>query len=163
MMRSDEMVSRNREKRLNRSGPRSKRIDCIVLALPGYTSHQGRVLAEIYGEKLEPDIVFVYYGWNDHWLAFGRPDSKRTVHLFAENLYQNIRTVQALRKTMTFFNVISDNPVSQVRVSLDEYRENLTAILKVFQRSSIPVIFVTAPTSHYQLVLAGFVQNNFLR
>ncbi|MCI0603866.1 hypothetical protein L0156_12735 [bacterium] len=71
--------------------------------------------------------------------------------------------MQALRKTMTFFNVISDNPVSQVRVSLDEYRENLTAILKVFQRSSIPVIFVTAPTSHYQLVLAGFVQNNFLR
>ena len=47
--------------------------------------------------------------------------------------------------------LISDQPLNQPRVSLEEYEKNLSEILSLFKRRSIPVIFLTAPTSHYQL------------
>ncbi len=51
----------------------------MTLALSGYSSHQGRVLAELYGETLEPDLAVIYFGWNDHWRAYQTIDSQKVV------------------------------------------------------------------------------------
>jgi len=51
------------------------RVEAVNLGVPGYSSHQGRIVAELYGEVFEPDLVFAAFGWNDHWLAYGAPDA----------------------------------------------------------------------------------------
>ena len=48
--------------------------DSVTLAVAGYSSFQGRVIAERLAGGLEGDLALVYFGWNDHWLANGAPD-----------------------------------------------------------------------------------------
>lgn len=42
----------------------------------GYSLMQGYRQFLRYGPKFDPDIVTIYFGWNDHWL-YDRPDHKR--------------------------------------------------------------------------------------
>ena len=57
-------------------GTDSLRFECITLAVSGYSSYQGKVMAEMYGGLFEPDLVVVLFGWNDHWQAYHSIDSK---------------------------------------------------------------------------------------
>jgi hypothetical protein len=47
----------------------SNEVECINLGTCGYSSEQGRRLWGLYGPRLKPDYVTIYFGWNDHWLA----------------------------------------------------------------------------------------------
>jgi lysophospholipase L1-like esterase len=42
-----------------------RRIEVVPLAVPGYTSHQGRLWLERDIDRLGPDLVIVLFGWND--------------------------------------------------------------------------------------------------
>ncbi|MEM8995652.1 MAG: SGNH/GDSL hydrolase family protein [Acidobacteriota bacterium] len=44
------------------------------LAVAGWSSYQGRRQVERDVPALEPRVVTVYYGWNDHWIGFGIED-----------------------------------------------------------------------------------------
>ncbi len=43
-----------------------------------------------------------------------------------------------------------NEPLEQVRVPADQYRNNLAGIYDVLNAAGIPVVFLTAPTSHYR-------------
>src|SRR5262249_7730440 len=60
-------------------GSPARQFECINMSMVGYSSHQGRVLAGRYGAMFQPDAVIVCYGWNDHWRAYGAPDSRKVV------------------------------------------------------------------------------------
>jgi lysophospholipase L1-like esterase len=136
---------------------KGKSFDSVILAIPGYSSHQGRVAAEMYGQNLEADVVVVYFGWNDHWKAYGSIDSEKVVHVshslpsrFFARASRDMRLLQAmnwLRQRMTG----ADQPIGRLRVPPEEYAANLTAIDALFEQHGTQVIFVTAPTSHYAL------------
>src|SRR5438046_2553911 len=49
------------ELQLNLRRPRRSRFDCVTLAVAGYSSHQGRVLADLHGRRLDPDLVVVCF------------------------------------------------------------------------------------------------------
>ncbi len=133
--------------------------ESVNLSISGYSSYQGRVLADLYASKLEPDLIVIYYGWNDHWLAYGSVDSEKNIFPLPNNLltialsaYENIRILQAARKIIHIFSVTQQTkPINEVRVPLHQYRQNLTMIHAIFQRQNIPVMFITAPTAHYRL------------
>jgi lysophospholipase L1-like esterase len=136
-------------------GGDSLRFECITMAVSGYSSYQGRVMAEMYGEMLEPDLVVVLFGWNDHWLAYRAIDSEThsgDYNDIISRAYHNLRLLQFMKKTFAAqARSESDLVLDEVRVSLDEYRENLTRISDMFTYKNVPVIFLTSPTSHYRL------------
>lgn len=156
-----------------RSAPsaQGQSFDSVIMAIPGYSSHQGRVAAEMYGQHLEADVVVVYFGWNDHWEAYGSIDSEKVVHVshslpsrVLARASRDSRLLQAMnwvRQRM----IGADRPIGRVRVPPEEYAQNLTAIEELFSKHGTQVIFVTAPTSHYTmsvppaLLLLHFVED----
>ena len=140
---------------LNAMPQKNNLYEPVVFAVPGYSSHQGRVLAEKYAKSAEADIVFVSFGWNDHWLAFGKVDSEKRVLLtgnasvrFINQIYQKSRLLQFGRK-MVDTALGKNKPLNETRVSLEEYSQNLLKIKSVF--GNTPVVFMTPPTSYYRL------------
>jgi lysophospholipase L1-like esterase len=146
----------------NRTPDTSTRFESVTLALSGYSSHQGRVLAEMYGRKLEPDVAVVYFGWNDHWQAYQAVDSQKVVRVSnsfgARSLAvaQRSRLVQGVESLAASFSGASA-PIGQVRVPSAQYRENLLAIQKIFKEQNVPVVFISAPTSHYRLGVPDYL------
>ncbi len=137
--------------------PAGKRAEAVSMAVPGYTSFQGRRAAEAYGPAFDPDVVFVFFGWNDHWAAYREIDSKKTLApprgalaKLAAGLLEHSRLAQGAAWVSTHV-VHVERPMNLPRVPPDEYRENLTAIQALFAARGIPVVFVTAPTTFYRV------------
>jgi lysophospholipase L1-like esterase len=134
-----------------------KKTETILLAVAGYSSYQGRVMAEKYGELFEPDLAFVYFGWNDHWLAYGEIDAEKEIIVKTSTLHQIGRWVYAQSRISQLLvylrDLLSDanSPIEQVRVPLDDYANNQRCIQEIFIEQSIPVVFITAPTSRYKV------------
>ena len=140
-------------------------IEAVNLGVPGYSSHQGRAIAETRADALDPDLVFVHYGWNDHWLAYGTIDSDKLVEAptglratrVARELF-NLRLIQLGRKLRHAAQPgEAEAPLDRVRVPADEYRENLRSIQRHFAARGVPVVFVTAPTSHHVLGVPSYL------
>lgn len=129
--------------------------ESVKLAVAGFSSHQGVVMAELYGLTLEADAAVVYFGWNDHWLAYRQTDTEaadnRLGH-FMNEVYHHSRLLQWMRSTLKpQSHAAVDTALNIVRVHSDQYRENLLKIHRVFDELNVPVIFITAPTAHYRL------------
>jgi lysophospholipase L1-like esterase len=146
----------------------ARRFESITLAISGYSSYQGRVLAELYGERFEPDVAVVYFGWNDHWQAHQAIDSQRVApdsrSPRARRLafFQRSRLVQELRSLSASLGGAKEL-IGEVRVPRVQYRENLLTIQRIFERQNVPVVFITAPTSHYRLGVPDYLVNqNFV-
>jgi len=138
----------------------------------GYSSYQGRVLAERYASKLDPDLAVVYFGWNDHWNAYGAIDSEKVVNTstsawthIARLFYRRSRLIQAGGWLLdTLVRPASSQALDQVRVPPNQYQENLLRIKELFESIHVPVVFITAPTSHYRLGVPDYTVNmNFAR
>lgn len=127
----------------------SREVECVSLSIAGYTSHQGRVLAERYGAEVAPDVVVVFYGWNDHWLAYGAPDHEKqppeSPGLFEAAVGQ-LRLLQLIARFAG-----GDEPIDEVRVPPRQYRDNLSRLAGVFEATGVPVVFITAPSGHRKL------------
>ncbi len=161
---------------LNRSGTPEPidRVETVSLSIAGYTSHQGLVAARKYGALVDPDVVVLHYGWNDHWLAYGSPDHEVPVpSRFAplgDAIYDSSRLLQwahHLRSGLESGKGASEEPdgarpadlrhllgseLRQVsRVPPDRYRQNLLEIARLFGALEAPVVFVTPPSAHRTL------------
>ncbi|MEW6110531.1 MAG: GDSL-type esterase/lipase family protein [Thermodesulfobacteriota bacterium] len=142
---------------LNAGNTNPKRqFESITMAVTGYTSHQGKVMAEKHGAMAEPDLVVVYFGWNDHWQATGAPDADHKGlpprSWWEQSRLNHLRVFQAIRKMSAAISPHpADLPVGELRVSPDQYRKNLLRIGELFSARNVPVIYITAPTSQYRL------------
>lgn len=130
--------------------------ECITLAIPGYSSFQGCKVAELYGHIVNPDIVVVYYGWNDHWLAYGAVDSRKDAHSLTPSMGRLRYHLFKSRLVQFIHYLVSSHEkenalLTEPRVSLKEYESNLISIYRIFDRLNATVVFITAPTSHYTL------------
>jgi lysophospholipase L1-like esterase len=144
--------------RLRRLAP-AQEFDDVVLAVPGYSSHQGLAAANLYGSDLAPDLVVVYFGWDDHWLARGPVDSERVVGTASSarsELYRKLRILQAVdrllqRAAAGAVDDRSDITPGRYRVPIEDYEANLRGMVALFAEAGIPVLLITAPSSHAQL------------
>ncbi|MFM7296534.1 MAG: SGNH/GDSL hydrolase family protein [Planctomycetota bacterium] len=117
----------------------ARALECVNLSLAGYSSLQGLRVAERYAVGLQPDLVVVSYGWNDHWLARGSVDASKTIDARFERLFRSSRLVQAL---VSLAGTSGERVLDVPRVSLEEYDANLGRIVRLFQARGIPVLLV---------------------
>lgn len=119
------------EKRMKMLQP-EKKIECIPLAVPGYSSHQGLAWLKRDIDWLRPDILIVSYGWNDtdyrsiEDKASLPTDRLSVIIRFLSSKSQAILHIlkwcSALNKTDT----AAPNQVN--RVSSEDYIKNMMAI-----------------------------------
>ena len=101
-------------------------------AVPGYTSHQGLVWLRLQLLALQPDLVVVYFGWNDHWRSTGVTDRE----------YARWHGVSRFR----LLGLVRGKPEQPpLRVPVDQYAENLRMIVDEIRAAGAQVILVAAP------------------
>lgn len=153
------------EERLNQQFKDSDlRFESIVLATSGFSSYQGKVTAELYGAKVDPDLVVVFFGWNDHWLARGSVDAEKIVSVHNGPIddlimwtYGRLRVLQFANWALTGRFSAARSGHGQQRVPANQYRENLIEINRILQSRNRPIVFITAPTAYYKLGVPEYI------
>ncbi|HEX5067470.1 MAG TPA: GDSL-type esterase/lipase family protein [Myxococcota bacterium] len=123
-----------------------QRFEAVNLGVAGYSSLQGRLVADAWLARLEPDLSVVFFGWNDRWRAFGMSDAERARR-------RNQPWLRAMLSSRLLQMLVRlpmrelPSPLETPRVSAVEYRENLAAIGALATRDG-RVLLLTAPSSH---------------
>jgi lysophospholipase L1-like esterase len=118
----------------------------VKVGVGGWSTEQG--LAQLRRDvlPLHPRVVTILYGWNDHWLAYGRPDAEARPGRLSFWLSQHSRLAQLVLKMR--FAIGSRTSESRVRVELPRYRENLAAMARLARDAGTQVVLITAPSGH---------------
>ena len=118
--------------------------EVINAGVIGYTSHQGMTLLENEVFKWSPDLVTVYFGWNDHWLAHGLEDKEQTGTQPSGfvNLLDSLRLFQLARMLRSGTGT---ERIAKMRVEPDDYRKNLLRIGELCRQQGIETWYITAP------------------
>ncbi|MBM4129942.1 hypothetical protein FJ250_02790, partial [bacterium] len=126
------------------------RAEVLTAAVPGYTSHQGLVWLRRQLLAARPDVVVVYFGWNDHWRTIGLTDR------------QYAASLSPLRPRLA---ALWRRPPAEapLRVPAADYRENLAAIAREAAAAGCRVVFVRAPeaigtAARQRLAAAGYIR-----
>jgi lysophospholipase L1-like esterase len=135
------------ERMLNQEHSGAPRYEAVNLGISGYTSHQGLVVAKRWLTKLEPDLVVVYFGWNDHWQSVIATDSERS-SWYRRMLVQLLSSSRLFQIGVWAVGPRTIERVGPPRVSLTEYRENLIRIGGMVRSVNADVLLLTAPSSH---------------
>jgi lysophospholipase L1-like esterase len=118
----------------------------IKLGVAGWSSEQG--LAQLQRDiiPLHPNVVTVYFGWNDHWVALGPEDADAHATRASFWLSQHSRLWQLLTKArLAAAPRLAGRPN---RVPLDRYVANLETMVQLSNAAGIRVVLITAPTNH---------------
>ena len=124
--------------------------EVLTAAVPGYSSYQGLTWLRSQLLAARPDVVVVYFGWNDHWRTIGRTDRQYAASLSPWRL----RLAGLWRRPTTS---------ASLRVPPDQYGANLTAIATEAAGVGARVLFVRAPASigteaRSQLTRTGYMR-----
>lgn len=123
------------------------RFEVINAGVIGYTSYQGlqRLTHEV--SRWSPDLVTVYFGWNDHWLARGHADKDQAAH--RGWLPSLVRALDHFRVFQALEQLVGRRAVSQAgnvyRVSVDDYAGNLRAMKRATDAMGATLWLITAP------------------
>lgn len=128
----------------------ARRAEVLTAAVPGYTSHQGLAWLRRQLLAARPDVIVVYFGWNDHWRTIGLTDRQ-----YAASLSSLRPRLATLWRRPT-----ADAPL---RVPPADYRANLEAIAREASAAGCRVLFVRAPgaigpAARQRLVDAGYMR-----
>ena len=129
-------------------------IEVLNAGVAGYTSYQGLSRLQRFVLSYRPDVVSVYFGWNDHWLWSTVPDRDLGPTPMQKLWIRWLEPFEVSRAVQGCFfladlisNYTKGSGITTVpRVSLKEYRENLRQIVSVIRSIGAKPILVTAPT-----------------
>jgi lysophospholipase L1-like esterase len=140
------------EEILNARGRR--RVEILNAGVASYSSFQGLQRLKHAVLPYRPEVLTVFFGWNDHWIT-GTPDNEVKLHSEWEtalaNALDHSRIYQAgayaLAKLWSERGDRSPEHAGKVvlRVDLTTYEANLREIVDVARRAGIRVLFITAP------------------
>jgi lysophospholipase L1-like esterase len=117
----------------------------VNLGTAGWSSFQGLRQLRRDVLSLNPRIVTIYFGWNDHWIGFGLPDKEIAALLRRTGQRsQRLRLVQLSEKAWIGLRRTDGNR----RVPLPDFQENLREMVRLARSRGIEPVLVTAPTSH---------------
>jgi lysophospholipase L1-like esterase len=125
---------------------RAPSVTGIKVGVAGWTSEQG--LAQLKRDvlALNPRVITVYYGWNDHWVALGRPDTDARPTAAVWWLSQHSRIWQLFQRVQRAAPVRLDQRPNRVDVA--RYESNLETMVTLAAREEIKVVLITAPSGH---------------
>jgi len=129
-------------------------VEVLNAGMGGYHSFQGLMLLRTVARDLEPDLITVRFGWNDHfgsrakdWLR--EPSSR--VGLAVQDLLLRTATYRSalrLGQELRAFRTPAKHtsPIEwRPTVSLEEFKRNLVRIVEVGTRMGARVWLLTAP------------------
>ena len=145
------------EEILNSGSPNSYQV--LNAGVGSYSSFQGLQRLKYALLKYKPDIVTIYFGWNDHWIA-NIPDNrvrmKGAWEVGLVNFLERFRTYQAYHLAITrvkdtFKQAKKAGEPPTFRVSQEDYGKNLNAMIDLCQANGIRPVLMTAPYDPSQL------------
>lgn len=139
-----------RLERMLRAQYPARDIEVVALAVPGYTSFQGRLLLEQTIGWLEPDVVILSFGFND---VAQRPQPDRVVmapDLASTTLRRVMSSSQALLHLWRWYGDRAakkpkvEQPAPGERVSPVDYVTNMDAMVQLAKERGAQVLVVGA-------------------
>jgi lysophospholipase L1-like esterase len=121
----------------------------VPVGVSGWSSEQGRAQLIRDVLPLHPRVVTLYFGWNDHWMALGPPDSKIHPPLFPDSWSDRSRLVQFVEH-LWFGRPPTATGRLPNRVSPARYEENLSAMIRLAHEAGAQPVLITAPSNHVQ-------------
>lgn len=113
----------------------------------GWASYQGLKQLELDIAPIKPKVATFYFGWNDHWKGFGIEDkdiAKMNSSLYV--FFEPLRVVQLGAKA--YIALTRDPKQLSRRVQLEDFKNNLAAMVKISRENGILPVLLTAPSSH---------------
>ncbi len=143
---------------LNAQSPH--RYQVINAGVAGYSSFQGLQNLKYTVARYKPDLVTIFFGWNDHWLA-NTPDKdvkmKADWQIDLINFLEKFKTYQAYHWLIARMKKASSrNPRQTFRVPLEEYGKNLNSMVDFCQAHGIQPVLITAPFERSQFRVNWF-------
>lgn len=126
----------------------NKEISHSKFGTGGWSSYQGLQLLKRDIVNIQPKIITILYGWNDYWLGFGIED-KDAALLTPSFLsrFQDSRFIQLIIKTQVVILQRKKKIEKRtVRVSPEDFRDNLQKIVNLARDNGITPILLTSPT-----------------
>lgn len=119
----------------------------LKMGVGGWSSVQG--LAQLRRDvlPLRPRVITVYFGWNDHWVALGAPDTEARPGALSWWLSQHSRLFQLLLKVRLAARIRVDQERPN-RVDLETYKANLRQMVSLSRGAGIRSVLITAPSNH---------------
>ncbi len=122
------------------------RFEVINAGVIGYTSYQGLQLLKSRVVQWKPNLVTVYFGWNDHWLAMDNSDKDQKQSspslVSLRNALDKFRSVQLMSFARTVF---APPKRPGFRVEPSDYESNLMAMHKLSVEIGADLWYLTAP------------------
>lgn len=129
-------------------------LEVVNAGIPGYSSFQGKkYFQELL--KLQPDIVLIMFGWNDHWkagqeISDAEQETPPAIIVSMQNIFSKLKLYKLLRKitlsaTEDTQFVRIDDITGKRRVSQEEYFENLTEMIKTSRKHNITPVLLIPP------------------
>lgn len=155
------------EDRLDAGGG-GRRVRVLNAGVPAWSSLQGRRYLERRGLAFAPDLVILYFGWNDHWRATSRPDADFQVPgegtVTAQRLLGRLRLYQALNRLLKgersapgigpppevlarADDLARDADRQPFRVPLADFEANLRAMIDAGAAAGARSALITAPST----------------
>jgi len=133
----------------------------IKVGVAGWTVVEGSAQLTRDVLPLRPQVVTVYYGWNDHWMALGPPDADIKHNRALMWLMDHLRIVQLLFKVRQgFAGAASERPN---RVDLATYQATLTQMVNAIHKSGAQAVLITAPSNHTPGAEPEYLKKRHLR
>lgn len=118
------------------------------LGVAGWSSHQGRAQLERDVLLLGPEVVTIYFGWNDHWIGFGVTDAQVAAlkQDAIGNSGQGLRLMQLV--TQARLALSGRDATYPKRVPLEAFGDNLRAMVAAAVEHGITPMLITAASDH---------------
>ena len=138
----------------------------LKLAVAGWSSYQGLQQMQRDVLPLKPRIATIYFGWNDHWLSFGMPDKSMDFSKANVGWWRSLQGVRLFQIGAYLYNehfILQGDPANRpLRVSPEDYKYNLTQMVKLAKTNGITPILMTAPSSHVAGKEPDYLKGRFL-
>jgi lysophospholipase L1-like esterase len=137
------------EKELSAANP-DRKIEAIVMAVPGYTSHQGLAWLRRDIEWLEPDLVTVSFGWNDASMSDVPDRDAIRTEWYVVGTRWLVDHSQAFAHATRWLRSRNKKSASQAvkpvpRVSEGEYLANIAEMIRLANKHGARGLVIAAP------------------
>lgn len=148
-------------KGLLNKGSRGARYEVVNAGVPGYSSLQGLRCLERDILKYRPDLIIVFFGWNDISPAISYADKEQRmpngVILSIDSFMRHSKVYQLLDDIIEYLSnkarslsvPKTRNKAQIVRVSEEDFVKNLTRIYEIGRQNGFKVIFLNEPSRDF--------------
>jgi lysophospholipase L1-like esterase len=119
----------------------------VKFGVAGWSSVQGLTQLRRDVLSLNPRVVTIYFGWNDHWRAIGPADAEARFTAVGWWLSQHVRFYQLWMKARM---VAGPNDLAKrpLRVPLELYEANLREMARLVREHGGTPVLITAASGH---------------